>query len=121
ETVASLREFRFFREHGASCEGVLPVLTELMAGRPGRLLIHDDPADGRRVKLDESGDIDPSVDIADLVDSGEPHDGRGSGRMVDVAIRLAILRDVDIRFIPSTQGTGPDDNIGFVRTEDRDR
>jgi hypothetical protein len=110
-TVDALREFRFLREHGEAVEGAPAVIDALAAGEAelvgpaAHLLLHADPAD-RRLAYFGDGSRDIGLEIA-------PHLLR-SARLVDVAIRAAVLQGARIRIIPSTADTGPVDDIALT-------
>lgn len=103
-TVALLREHRFLAAHGDAVDGVSDTIAALAAGLADLVLIHDDPADGRRAFFGEAP--------ADL--SVEPGPGRVEGRLVDVVIRSAVLSGVAVHIIPSTGPQGPDDDTAAL-------
>jgi hypothetical protein len=109
-TVDALREFRFLREHGEAVEGAPAVIEALAAGEAelvgpsARLLVHADPAD-RRLAYFGDGPRDIGLEIAPYL--------LRSARLVDVAIRAAVLQGARVRIIPSTAETGPVDDIAL--------
>jgi hypothetical protein len=106
ETVGFLREFRFLAEHRAAVDGMEATIEALRSREPGTLLIHDDPADERRVWL--------GADPTEL--SATPVEGwTGTGRFVDAAIRAAIASDTPVHVIPSTGSNRPDDDVALIR------
>ncbi|MFN3216266.1 MAG: hypothetical protein ACE367_07215 [Acidimicrobiales bacterium] len=110
-TVDALREFRFLREHGEAVEGAPAVIEALAAGEAelvgpaARLLVHADPAD-RRLAYFGDGARDVGLEIAPYL--------LRSARLVDVAIRAALLQGARVRIIPSTADTGPVDDIALT-------
>jgi hypothetical protein len=110
-TVDALREFRFLREHGEAVEGAHAVVEALAAGEAelvgpaAHLLVHADPAD-RRLAYFGDGARDIGLEVA-------PYLPR-SARLVDVAIRAALLQGARVRIIPSTPDTGPVDDIALT-------
>ena len=106
ETVGFLREFRFLAEHHAAVDGMEATIDALRRREPGTLLIHDDPADERRVWLG----ADPTEVSATPVEGWT-----GTGRFVDAAIRAAIASDTPIHVIPSTGTNGPEEDVALIR------
>ena len=103
-TVDVLREFRFLLMNGLAAQGAEATLVALASGAAGRLIVHDAPEDPRRAFWAS----DPrAVSI-------EQTGAMSSGRLVDVAIRSALLQQMEVRIVPSTGDTGPAENIGFL-------
>ncbi len=98
-TVERLRRFRFDRSHDLVVEGAAPTLNALHRGLVEVLIVHDDPLDDR---------------VASFVD-GEPvlATPPGDGRLVDVAVAVAMRDGVTIETIPSVpEERGPIGGIG---------
>ncbi|MEZ5246892.1 MAG: hypothetical protein R2707_17490 [Acidimicrobiales bacterium] len=104
-TVGLLREFRFLATHDAAVDGMEETLDALRSRRPGVLLIHDDPADERRVWL---GDTPTDLHVAPALGRSE------SARFVDAAIRAAITAGMRVHVIPTTGRNGPDDGAAHL-------
>lgn len=104
-TVSLLREFRFLLSHDGATQGVEATLDLLARGAADVLLIHDDPDDTRRAWFGPG-----ALDI-----SAEPHPDRPhEGRLVDVAVRSALLQGATVHVVPSTGPQGPDGDIGAL-------
>lgn len=82
---------------------VTDVLSALACGRVGTLVVADDPADERIAWL---GPQQLCTDVAGP--------GLVSGRLVDVAVRAALLTDADVR-LAGPQGAGPDGIAALCR------
>ena len=103
---------RFGEEHGQgrAASGPSATLEALSAGRVDILLVHDDPTDDRRARFQRSGmwcalpDTDPPAP--------EPSEAIRDGRLIDVAIRAALLGDAEVRFVP--EHSPPDSSIGAL-------
>ncbi len=99
-TVDHLRDHRFLRTHEAAVDGVADTIAALAAGAAERVLIHDDPADQRRLWIGP-GPTDLSLtQVGNFVQA----------RLNDAIIRSAVLQGVNVHIIPSTGDTGPDDD-----------
>ncbi|MDH3302069.1 MAG: hypothetical protein OES24_16345 [Acidimicrobiia bacterium] len=99
-TVDHLRDHRFLRTHEAAVDGVADTIAALVAGAAERILIHDDPADQRRLWIGP-GPADLSLtQVGDFVQA----------RLNDAIIRSAVLQGTAVYIIPSTGETGPDDD-----------
>lgn len=105
-TVAQLRDHRFLRTHEAAVDGVDDTIRALAAGAAERVLIHDDPADQRRLWVG-AGPSDLSL---------TPVDGFVQARLNDAIIRSAVLQGVEVYIIPSTGETGPEDDTAAITT-----
>ncbi len=103
ETRAVLEEFRAADGQGHAASGVGATLEALSAGRVRMLLVHDDPNDLRRGAFDPSG-------IG--VTAQRAPNGFRDGRLVDVAMRSALLGGAGIRFVP--QHAPPDESLGAL-------
>lgn len=104
-TVRHLRDLRFLASHGAAVDGTAGTI-EALAGRTADLLlIHDDPDDQRRCWI---GDQPQQISLR----PGSDHNQEA--RLVDAAIRSAVLQDVPIHIIPTTGPTGPTDNTAVI-------
>ena len=107
-TVGFLREFRFLAEHDAAVDGMESTVNALRSGKPGVLLVHDDPTDDRRVW------IGPRP--ADL--SVTPVDGWPcTARFVDAAVAAAVASELQIHVIPSTGDDGPTDGVAVIHRD----
>ena len=104
-TVGALNEFRFQRTHDAAVDGIDGVVAALARGHGDLLLVHDDPLDERMAWFGPG-----SSDIALEAGPTTPTEGR----LVDIAMRLAILQDKAIRVIPSTGERGPAGDLAVV-------
>jgi peptide subunit release factor 1 (eRF1) len=96
------------RRHAAS--GPSATLEALSAGRAEVLLVHDDPSDDRRARFQRSG-VWCAPSDADSSAPG-PSDEILEGRLIDVAIRAALLGDAEVRFVP--EHSRPEANIGAL-------
>ncbi len=104
-TVGYLRELRFLAAHGAAADGVEETLAALREGRADVLLVHDDPADERRVWIGSR----PHELSSTAVDGIET-----SARLVDAAIRSAVLQGVSVHIIPATGSRGPSEDTAAL-------
>lgn len=104
-TVGLLRELRYLAAHQSAVDGTADTVAALRAGTADVLLIHDDPTDQRRVWIGpEPTDI-----------SLESRPGwTDHGRLVDAAIRAAIVQGISVHIIPSTGPKGPDDDTAAL-------
>ena len=109
ETVEALEAFKEAAGRGRAAVGAAETLTALSEGRAATLLVHDDPDDDRTAAFDRSG-LTCWIDDATLR-STRP-EGAVAGRLVDVAIRSALLSDAAIRMVPGH--AGPDDGLGAL-------
>jgi Bacterial archaeo-eukaryotic release factor family 2 len=107
-TVDALHRFRFAATHGAATEGVAATLDALRHGRVRLLLVHDDPADERTAWIG-SGATHIAEDPDQLV---ELQGGGVSVRLIDGAIRSALLQGAVVHSIPGHLGDGPEAGIG---------
>ena len=104
-TVEHLRDHRFLRTHEAAVDGVGDTTAALVTGAAERILIHDDPADQRRLWVGP-GPADLSL---------TPVTGFVQARLNDAIIRSAVLQNVEVYIIPSTGETGPaEDTAAFT-------
>jgi hypothetical protein len=102
DTLALLEEFRASASQDRAVAGAEATLAALTDGRVGTLLIHDDPGDGRRAGFDPAG----------TAAGTSASDGFRDGRLVDVAIRSALLGGGEVRFVP--KHAAPDEGIGAL-------
>lgn len=103
-TVQRLRTHRFLRTHDAAVDGTADTIAALAGGTAEWILVHDDPADQRRLWIGSEPD---AISL-------EPVNGYEQARLVDAAIRSAVLQDVGVHIIPSTGAGGPDDDIAAI-------
>lgn len=106
-TVGLLRELRNAPD-GRAVDGTSDTIDALRRGTVDVLVIHDDPNDQRRVWIgDDPRDL--------FLDVPSRSHGRHA-RLVDAAIRSAILQGARVHIIPSTGRTGPaDDTAALTR------
>ena len=104
-TVAALQDFRFLTAHDAAVDGVDRTVAMLSRSDGHQLLVHDDPADQRRLWFGPRG-CDIATERSDVCDR--------DGRLVDVAIRSATLQTMAVRVVPSTGDNGPADDIALL-------
>ncbi len=92
---------RFGEQHGKGRAAVGPhaTLDALSAGRVEALLVHDDPTDDRRARF-RHADLWCTFDLAQDAPPGAGDDEPEDGRLIDVAIRSALLGDATVRFVP---------------------
>ena len=108
-TVRLLRERRFLASHDAAVDGTAETLRALDHGTADYLLIHDDPTDQRRCW------IGPGATAISL----EQRRSARQARLVDAAIRSAVLQDIPVHIIPRTGATGPaDDTAALTAAQD---
>jgi Bacterial archaeo-eukaryotic release factor family 2 len=91
------------RDDAGSARGVGPVLSALTAGRVRTLLVVDDAADDRRAWYANDG--------SPVCSMRKSYEDMTEGRLVDVAVRSALLSDSDIRVVPATT---VDDDLGAI-------
>lgn len=115
-TVELLRLWRFHHSQGEAVTGLADSLAALNTGRAALVLLHDDPADGRQAWF--------TVDSALAVPGGAPTAPTdlppvpaGSGellpaRLVDVAVRSALLQGCPVEIVPTVETL--DDGIGVI-------
>ncbi len=112
-TVGFLRELRFLASHSAAVDGTADTIAALREQRADVLLIHDDPADQRRIWIGE----EPQHLSLESRPGYDRH-----ARLVDAAIRAAVMTDSTVHIIPTTGATGPEDNTAVLsRTQDPPR
>lgn len=99
-TVEHLRDHRFLRTHEAAVDGINDTIAALAGGAAERILIHDDPADQRRLW------VGPGPTDLSLTQTGN----FVQARLNDALIRSAVLQGADVYIIPSTGETGPDED-----------
>jgi hypothetical protein len=103
-TVRRLRTHKFLRTHDAAVDGTADTIASLAEGTAGWILVHDDPDDQRRLWIgSEPNEL-----------SLEPKSDYEQARLVDAAIRSAVLQDVGVHIIPSTGAGGPDEDIAAI-------
>jgi len=95
---------------GATAEGVSATLAALAEGRVDTLLVADDPTDDRPAWfgpavhcIDDPGQVPPGT-------KGELY----RGRLVDVAVRAALLTDAEIRVLDAPEAAVLGDRIGAL-------
>jgi hypothetical protein len=91
---------------GRTVEGVAATLAALAEGRVETLLVAANPADPRRAWF--GADI---LCIDDPGQTGGRSDGLREGRLVDVAVRAALLTDAEIRMV---DGVTPAEGVGAL-------
>jgi hypothetical protein len=97
------------RPHGRAVEGVADTLAALAAGRADTLIIVDDPRDARTAWY---GPDVLAVDIRSRAVG--PDAAMRSGRLVDVAVRAALLTDADVTIIDAETAAAPAERIGAI-------
>jgi peptide subunit release factor 1 (eRF1) len=110
DTRALLERFNEASGRGHAASGPSATLEALSAGRAEVLLVHDDPSDDRRARFQRSG-VWCAPSDADSSAPG-PSDEILEGRLIDVAIRAALLGDAEVRFVP--EHSRPEANIGAL-------
>jgi peptide subunit release factor 1 (eRF1) len=102
ETRSVLERFREASGQGNAAVGPEATLEALTEGRVEVLLVHDDPEDDRTASFDPEGMwcATGARTKADQVPTEQPEEGR----LVDVAIRSALLGDSSIRIVPKHGG-----------------
>lgn len=103
-TVDHLQDQRFLIGHNGAVDGVPDTIQALSAAIVDRLLIHDDPADRRRLWIGSDKTALSLTEVENWQDA----------RLIDATIRSAILQDVPVRIIPPTGKTGPDDDTAAL-------
>lgn len=109
-TVGLLRELRYLASHHSAVDGTADTVAALREGRADVLLIHDDPVDQRRIWI--------GPEPTDLSLESRPG-WADHGRLVDAAIRAAVVQGIAVHIIPSTGPQGPDDNTAALVREVR--
>lgn len=104
-TVGYLRELRFLAAHDAAVDGTADTIMALRDQNADVLLIHDDPDDMRRVW------IGPEAHDVSLESRADHHE---HARLVDAAIRAAIVNEARVHIIPTTGANGPADNTAVL-------
>ena len=106
-TVELLRELRRASDQ-RTVDGTRDTIDALRGGSVDVLMVHDDPDDQRRVWIGDGAE--------DLFLDDPPRTNLCHARLVDAAIRSAILQGARVHIIPSTGRTGPaDDTAAFTR------
>lgn len=90
-------------ESGSAVAGAARVLSALTAGRVETLLLVDDVDDDRRAWYSNDG--------SPVCSRQKTYENMSEGRLVDVAVRSALLSDSDIRVVPATT---VDDDLGAI-------
>ncbi len=103
-TVQRLRTHKFLRTHDAAVDGTADTIAALATGTAEWILVHDDPNDQRRLWI--------GTEPNEL--SLDPVTGYRQARLVDAAIRSAVLQNVGVHIIPSTGSGGPDEDIAAI-------
>lgn len=110
ETVALLQKFAEERgQLDRAADGVDETLAALTASKVETLLIHDDPDDVRIAFFDPDGTV-IAAEAVQLRDFGVEHPTKG--RLVDAAIRSAVLTGAGVWIIPGAGG--PVDGTGAI-------
>jgi len=109
KTINYLNEQQFLAEHDAAVDGTADTIKALGEGTAEVLLVHDDPADQRRLWLgvlpyEMSLEKQPGYEL--------------QARVIDALIASAVLQELTIRIIPSTGEQGPDDDIAALTRTD---
>lgn len=109
ETTALLDRFAE-RDPADTAEGITATLAALAAGRISTLFVADDPDDHRTAWYGPGLVCAATDDVPD-------GDGRwrASGRLVDVAVRAALLTDADLRVVDLAAGRFDDGIAGLCR------
>ncbi len=87
--------------------GVLEALTN---GQVQVLLVHDDPSDDRMAQFDRDGIWCSTVESG--TETATPGAELAEGRLVDVAIRSALMSDARVQFVP--KHGGPEGQLGAL-------
>lgn len=103
-TVGRLRELRFLTSHDGAVDGTNETIAALADGSAASLLLHDDPRDDRRLWI--------GSDPRQLSFDEQPE--HVQARLVDAAIRSAVLQHIPVNIIPSTGPSGPEDDTAAV-------
>lgn len=110
DTVAVLEKLREeLGQHDRATEGPEPTLAALGQGQVDVLLVHDDPADERRAWFDPRGSqVAPSRADLEALGVDEPVEAR----LVDVAVRAALLTGASVWVVP--EAGGPEGCLGAL-------
>jgi len=108
QTVGFLRELRFMATHGGAVDGVADTFEALRRRNTEVLLIHNDIKDERRAWIGGRAE-DLALEAGPACTT--------SARLVDAAIRTAILTGTRVHIIPSTGSRGPDDDTAALRID----
>jgi hypothetical protein len=87
-------------------EGAAETLAALAAGRAEVLVVVDEPADGRMAYFGDGL-------LCSLMRT-DPSTGVMHGRLVDVAVRAALLRDAQVCVVPAGNPLAPAEGIGAI-------
>jgi len=109
DTVAVLEGYKEAVGQGRAATDAAQTLAALSDGRVETLLVHDDPDDDRAARFERPGLACSILDLS-ATNSGPSEDL--TGRLVDVAIRSAILSDATIRFVSAHAGSP--DGLGAI-------
>jgi len=109
DTVAVLESYKEAAGQGHAATNAAETLAALSDGRVETLLVHDDPDDDRSALFERPG---LTCWVPEPAATNPEPSGALAGRLVDVAIRSAILSDAAIRFVPVH--TGSRDGLGAV-------
>ncbi|HEU4426679.1 MAG TPA: hypothetical protein VFR67_29450, partial [Pilimelia sp.] len=88
------------RDPAGTVEGVAATLAALAAGRVATLFVADDPDDDRVAWY--GSHLLCAATARDIPDG--PDEWPASGRLVDIAVRAALLTDADVRVVDVTAG-----------------
>jgi hypothetical protein len=91
---------------GMGTEGAAETLAALAAGRAEVLVVVDEPADGRMAYFGDGL-------LCSLMRT-DPSTGVMHGRLVDVAVRAALLRDAQVCVVPAGNPLAPAEGIGAI-------
>jgi len=102
DTVSVLEQYNEAAGQGRAATDAAETLAALSEGRVETLLVHDDPNDDRTARFERPG-LACSIPDPSATDP-VPADA-ATGRLVDVAIRSALLSDAAIRFVSAHAGS----------------
>ena len=109
-SVDAMERFAVARGNDLAVEGPGPTLEALSASRVDLLLVHDDPDDERTAHSGAAG-VPVAAERHTIVDLGEEPE---AGRLVDVAVRAALLTGADVEIVPAHGPNVPEGGIGGV-------
>jgi hypothetical protein len=104
DTTTALLDRFTERDPAGAVEGLAATLAALAAGRVATLFVADDPDDTRTAWY--SPHVLCAAAVNDIPDGDGHGDGRwpARGRLVDVAVRAALLTDADVRVVDIAAG-----------------
>jgi peptide subunit release factor 1 (eRF1) len=111
QTAALLERLAENRPAGTTVEGVAATLAALEMGRVETLFVADDPSDERTAWY--SPQVLCAAERPDIpeVEDGWPR----QGRLVDLAVRAAVLTDAEVRVVDATEDRLTDGIAGICR------